>query len=73
MCPVECFYDAGSQVVINPDECILCDICVYECPVNWWESDRMAIGLAHELPADKQSFIEFNATQSQSSPRVQWG
>ena len=31
-CPVDCIYDVGSQLMINPEECILCGACVPECP-----------------------------------------
>ena len=34
VCPVDCFYEHKLMLVINPDECIDCGICVSECPVN---------------------------------------
>jgi ferredoxin len=34
VCPVECFYEGELMVVINPEECIDCGVCVSECPVN---------------------------------------
>ena len=34
VCPVDCFFDAGEMLVINPDECIDCGACVDECPVD---------------------------------------
>ena len=34
VCPVECFYDGDNMLVINPDECIDCGVCVPECPVD---------------------------------------
>lgn len=72
-CPVECFYDAGSQVVINPDECIYCSLCVYECPVNWYGEEPAIAEDGYDLPPEKQSFVEFNETKSQTSPLVEWG
>ena len=27
VCPVDCFYEGENMLVINPDECIDCDIC----------------------------------------------
>ena len=33
-CPVDCIYDGGDQLLINPDECIDCGACLPECPVN---------------------------------------
>ncbi len=34
VCPVDCFYEGPNFLVINPDECIDCAVCVPECPVN---------------------------------------
>ena len=34
VCPVDCFYEGSNFLVINPDECIDCAVCVPECPVN---------------------------------------
>ena len=34
VCPVDCFYDAGDMLVINPHECIDCGVCEPECPVD---------------------------------------
>ena len=34
VCPVDCFYDAGEMLVIDPNECIDCGVCEPECPVD---------------------------------------
>ena len=34
VCPVDCFHEGESMLVINLDECIDCAACVSECPVN---------------------------------------
>lgn len=34
VCPVDCFYEGPNFLVINPDECIDCAVCVPECPVD---------------------------------------
>lgn len=34
VCPVDCIYIAPNRMVINPDECIDCDACRTECPVQ---------------------------------------
>jgi ferredoxin len=31
---VDCFYEGENMLVIYPDECIHCGVCVPECPVN---------------------------------------
>ena len=34
ICPVDCFYEGEHMLVINPEECIDCGVCVPECPVD---------------------------------------
>jgi ferredoxin len=34
VCPVDCFYEGHNMLVINPDECIDCGVCVPECPID---------------------------------------
>ncbi len=48
VCPVDCFYEGPNSLVIDPDECIDCTLCVAECPVN-------AIYAEDDLPEDEQS------------------
>ncbi len=33
-CPVDCFYEGPEFLVINPAECIDCNVCAVECPVD---------------------------------------
>jgi len=54
VCPVECFYEGETMLYINPDECIDCEACVPECPVE-------AIFHEDDVPADWKGFIELNA------------
>ena len=53
VCPVDCFKAGPNFLVIDPDECIDCAVCVPECPVN-------AIYADADVPADQQEFIEIN-------------
>lgn len=62
VCPMDCFHAGPNFLVIDPDECIDCSICVAECPVG-------AIYPAAEVPADQQDFIALNA---QLSRRADW-
>lgn len=57
VCPVDCFYESGRQLVIDPDECIDCSACVAECPVE-------AIYAEDELPSEFESALEFNAEEA---------
>lgn len=34
VCPVDCFKEGPNFLVIDPDECIDCGVCIPECPVN---------------------------------------
>lgn len=34
VCPVNCFYEGENMLVIHPEECIDCGVCVNECPAN---------------------------------------
>ena len=43
VCPVDCFFEIAepAMLVIDPDTCIDCELCVPECPINaiWPESE----------------------------------
>ncbi len=53
VCPVDCFREGPNFLVIDPDECIDCAVCVPECPVN-------AIYAEDDVPSDQQAFIKLN-------------
>lgn len=57
VCPMECFYEGPNFLVINPDECIDCSICVGECPVS-------AIVEASEISPSQAHFVEINRVLS---------
>lgn len=61
VCPVDCFHEGPNFLVIDPDECIDCTLCVPECPVN-------AIFAEDEVPDDQADFIELNAELSKEWP-----
>jgi ferredoxin len=54
VCPMDCFVEGPNFLVIDPDGCIDCSICVAECPVEAIVSDR-------DVPAGQQHFIALNA------------
>jgi ferredoxin len=39
VCPVDCFYEGENMLVIHPDECIDCGVCLPECPVEAIKAD----------------------------------
>jgi len=57
VCPVDCFREGPNMLVIDPDECIDCTLCVPECPAN-------AIFAEDDLPAEHQQFLALNAELS---------
>ena len=40
VCPVDCFKEGPNFLVIDPDECIDCGVCIPECPVDAIVADR---------------------------------
>lgn len=54
VCPVDCFHIGPNFLVIDPDECIDCAVCVAECPAE-------AIYAEEDLPQDQMDFIRINA------------
>lgn len=63
VCPVDCFHEGPNMLVINPEECIDCNLCVPECPVD-------AIYPDEELPEGQKEFIEINARLSEKWPVI---
>ena len=62
-CPVDCFKAGPNFLVIDPDECIDCAVCIPECPVE-------AIYAEEDIPDDQQEFIEINAELSKEWPTI---
>jgi ferredoxin len=60
VCPMDCFLEGPNFLVINPDECIDCSMCVPECPVNAIVGDG-------EIPEQQQHFIAINAALSKQA------
>jgi ferredoxin len=58
VCPVDCFREGPNFLVIDPEECIDCTLCVPECPVD-------AIFAEDDVPADQTHFVALNAELSQ--------
>ena len=54
VCPVDCFREGPNMLVIDPDECIDCTLCVPECPVE-------AIFAEDDVPDAQKGFTALNA------------
>ena len=58
VCPVDCFHEGPNFLVIDPEECIDCTLCVAECPVE-------AIYAEDDVPDDQRAYIALNAELAQ--------
>lgn len=54
VCPVDCFHEGPNFLVIDPEVCIDCGVCIPECPAE-------AIVEAADLPAEQAEFLALNA------------
>ena len=57
VCPMECFHEGEHMLYIDPIECIDCQACTPECPVE-------AIFQDVDVPAKWNHFIAINAERS---------
>lgn len=63
VCPVECFHEGPDFLVINPEVCIDCGVCIPECPVE-------AIVDQKDLPQGQFEFLELNVRLAQQWPLI---
>ena len=63
VCPVDCFKEGPNFLVIDPDECIDCAVCIPECPVN-------ASYAEEDVPAGQQVFLGLNAELARTWPTI---
>ncbi|MBI4997677.1 MAG: ferredoxin family protein [Rhodocyclales bacterium] len=63
ICPVDCFREGPNFLVIDPDECIDCTLCVPECPVE-------AIFAEDDVPTGQKAFIALNAELAKLWPAI---
>ena len=63
VCPVDCFREGPNMLVIDPDECIDCTLCVAECPVE-------AIFAEDDVPESQRAFLKLNAELAKAWPTI---
>ncbi len=63
VCPVDCFREGPNFLVIDPEECIDCTLCVPECPVE-------AILAEEDVPDGQRAFIALNAELARQWPAI---
>ena len=61
VCPVDCFHEGPNMLVIDPDECIDCTLCVAEFPVE-------AILAEDDVPENQRKFTKINAELAKAWP-----
>ena len=63
VCPVEAFKEGKNFLVIDPDICVDCDLCVPECPTE-------AIYSEDNVPEKWEHYKEINARYAQEWPVI---
>ena len=60
VCPVDCFYEGENMLVIDPEACIDCGVCVPECPAE---------AISAESPS-LTKWIEINKEYAKKWPNI---
>ena len=60
VCPVDCFYEGENMLVIDPEACIDCGVCVVECPAE---------AISPESP-DLVKWVEINREYTKKWPNI---
>ncbi|MCC6196082.1 MAG: ferredoxin family protein [Burkholderiales bacterium] len=63
VCPVDAFREGKNMLVIDPDECIDCGVCIPECPVS-------AIATEEDAAPPQLEFVRLNAELSKQWPTI---
>ena len=64
VCPVDdCFREGENFLVIDPETCIDCSLCVLECPAE-------AIFAEADVPEDQTEFIQLNVDLAKVWPGI---
>ncbi len=63
VCPCDCFYEGDLMLYIHPDECVDCDACRPECPVD-------AIFYEADVPDPWQGYIDLNRQMAAVCPPI---
>ena len=63
VCPTDAFREGPNFLVIEPEDCVDCDLCVVECPAN-------AIYDEDNLPEDQKHFLDLNRELAAKWPTI---
>jgi ferredoxin len=61
VCPVDCFYEGETMLVIDPDQCIDCGVCEPECPAE---------AIVSDATPSIEKWVELNQTYSKKWPNI---
>ena len=61
VCPVDCFYEGESMLVIHPDECIDCGVCEPKCPAE---------AITPDTTSGAKKWIEMNRQYAEQWPNI---
>ena len=61
VCPVDCFYEGETMLVIHPDECIDCGVCEPECPAD---------AIRPDTEPGTEQWVSFNLKYSEAWPNI---
>ena len=61
VCPMDCFHEGENMLVIDPDTCIDCGVCVPECPLDAITSDA---------EPGQEKWVAVNAAYAKSWPVI---
>ncbi len=77
VCPVDCFYEGENMLIIDPDQCIDCGVCIPECPIDAIVTDdgvRDILDRDDNLLTTEQKTLKFfhnlNAEYSKKWPNI---
>ena len=66
VCPVDAFREGPNMLVIDPDECIECSLCVPACIVD-------AIMEERDVPPGQKAFVRLNEQLAAVWPKIPTG
>jgi len=61
VCPVDAFREGENMLVIDPNECIDCSLCLPECPAD---------AIRPDIESDAAAWIDLNSTYARLWPTV---
>lgn len=61
VCPVDCFHEGENMLVIDPDVCIDCGVCVPECP---------PLAIFADTEPDMAPWVAFNREHAKNWPVI---